>query len=109
MYKQEVWVLDLDAAWLFWLVIASEAKRWGGHLDFWISLSKDLIEGCEAETQGAAFSGGYAFGHKARLMVQEVEDAILRREGTVWKNSGQVEVYFTRSWGTGSVFSSLTE
>lgn len=78
-------------------------------MDFQISLSKDLTEGCEAQRPGSSFSGGCAFGHKARLMVKEVEDAILRREGTVWKNSGQVEVYFTRSWGTGSVFGSLTE
>ena len=80
-----------------------------GHKDFLIPLSKDLIEVCEAQRQLASFSGGYLFGHKARLMVKAVEDAIPRREGTVLRNSGQVEVCFTRSWGTGSVFSSLNK
>lgn len=66
-------------------------------MDFLVSLSKDLIEDCEAQRQGASFSGGYAFGHKARLMVKEVEDVICRAEGTALKNSGSVEVYFTKS------------
>lgn len=68
-------------------------------MDFLVSLSKDLIEDCEAQRRGASFSGAsfYAFGHKSRLMVKEVKDVICRAEGTALKNSGSVEVYFTKS------------
>lgn len=68
-------------------------------MDFLISLGKDLLEGCEAQRHGS-FSGGLCFGHKARLMVKEAEDAIPRGEGMVLKNFGASGSVFYKKLGT---------